>query len=388
MNESITLMTLLLQAVKRVPVQAIFDRDRYESRREALTGSKLLSVLTVYPLIKSRFLRGLVRALEDHTPVQAAVGGPVARNRLSNALAHYPVELMVQAWMLILQSYSGWVQQLGKKFAGVALIDASLIKLSLAAYSWAEYRQQSGAAKMHAVLEWARGIPQQLILTPGKVHDAHRQAEMNWVAGWTYVQDRGYVCFRRLAQIMTAGAHFVVRLKRGMRWSLLDRRPVPSQAQPSGLRRRSDWTVRFTGWSDVLLRIVSYQLPDGRLVRLLTDRFDLSALSVAQLYTERWKIENWWKWIKARLKVKEPLGRSQNALQLQIVAAFVTDLLLRAFKHSSGFTGSLYEFVSRCQELSLVPLADLIDNPFDRALHAIAHRLNRVHLGPLVAQPP
>jgi hypothetical protein len=29
-------------------------------------------------------------------------------------------------------------------------------------------------------------------------------------------------------------------------------------------------------------------LPDGKLIRVLTDRFDLSALSVAQLYKERW----------------------------------------------------------------------------------------------------
>lgn len=231
MGESITLMTLLLQALKRVPVQVIFDQDPYESRRDALKGSKLLWVLVAYQLIKSRFLRGLVRAIEEHTPLQTAVGGPVARHTLSNALAHYLVALMVEAWMLVLHTYGAWVQRLGKKFARLALIDASLIKLSLAAYWWAEYRSQSGAAKMHAVLEWAGDIPQQLILTPGKVHDAHRRAEMVWQAGWTYVQDRGYVCFRRLAQIMTAGAHFVVRLKRGMRWAIIERRPVPSEAQ-------------------------------------------------------------------------------------------------------------------------------------------------------------
>ena len=44
-------------------------------------------------------------------------------------------------------------------------------------------------------------------------------------------------------------------------------------------------------------------------------------------------------------KVKEPLGESENALPLQIVAAFVTDLALRAFKHCGGFKGTLYKFV-------------------------------------------
>lgn len=107
------------------------------------------------------------------------------------------------------------------------------------------------------------------------------------------------------------------------------------------------------------MRLVSYQLSDGKLIRVLTDRHDLSALSIAQLYKARWTIENWWRWLKRLYKVKEPLGRSENALPLQIVAALVTDLLLRVFKHGGGFKGSLYEFVTTCRDLSLVPLARL-----------------------------
>jgi hypothetical protein len=44
---------------------------------------------------------------------------------------------------------------------------------------------------------------------------------------------------------------------------------------------------------------------------------------------------------------------------------------LRAFKHSSGFTSSLYEFVSNCQEFSLVPLKEFINGILRRALETI-----------------
>jgi hypothetical protein len=90
------------------------------------------------------------------------------------------------------------------------------------------------------------------------------------------------------------------------------------------------------------------------------------------LYKERWTIENGWKWVKQRFKIKRPLGESENALPVQIVSAFVTDLLVRAFKHSSGFTSSLYEFVSNCQEFSLVPLKELANNALRRALETIS----------------
>jgi len=70
-------------------------------------------------------------------------------------------------------------------------------------------------------------------------------------------------------------------------------------------------------------------------------------------------IENWWKWIKKLYKVKQPLGRSEDALQVQLIATFVTDLLLRAFHSSSGFAKSLYQFVIDCQEFCLAPIASL-----------------------------
>jgi len=171
MSESITVLTLLLSALDRVHLQAIFDRDGYESRRRALPGARLVKVLVVYQMIRSEKRRGLTRAIAENTGLQAALGGTVALNPLSTALAQRAIEQRVEAWMLTWQVYGPWLERMGRKFARVAVVDASLIKLSLLAYSWAEYRQQRGAAKMHAVLEWARGIPQQLVVTPGKVHD-------------------------------------------------------------------------------------------------------------------------------------------------------------------------------------------------------------------------
>lgn len=382
MAESITLVSLMLHALKHVPVQEIFDRDPYESRRTALKGERLLHVLVAYQMVRQPGMRGLLRAVEEHAPLQDALGGPLARNTLANALLHRSVEQMEEAWMRVRCRYEDGVERLGKKFARIALVDSSLLKLSLAVYDWAEYRQASGAAKVHAVLEWQRRIPQQLVVTAGKVHDANRTIPMQWKAGWTYVQDRGYVSFARLAQTLASGAHFVVRLKQSMHWQVVARRPVPLGPH-GGVYLRGDQTVRLAGWPDVELRVVSYQLPDYRWVFVLTDRFDLTASSVARLYKERWKIEHWWKWMKAMLKIKQPLGESATALPLQLVAAFVTDLLWRVFKAFGHFPASLYEFVTRCQELSLVRLVDIADGALRQALDRI-----RSHLTHFSPPPP
>jgi hypothetical protein len=361
-TESLTLVTLLLYAIDRVNIQPIFDRDPYESRRHELKGSRLVKVLVFYQLIKDPTQRGLLRALDQLPDAQAALGGTLKRNTLSNALVQRDLDQIIEAWIVLLAHYRPYLEQTGKKFARIAAVDASLIKLSLAAYDWAKYRKQTGAAKITCVFDWVKGVPQQFVFTAsGKIHDLKATTEIAWCAGWTYLFDRGYFAFDLLTALLNIGAHFVLRFKDGVDFKIIERRLIPEFKLPAGIRAiTSDWTVILPGWDgDIILRLVSYRLTDGKLIRVLTDRHDLSALSVALLYKERWTIENWWRWLKRVYKIKEPLGRSENALPLQIVAAFVTDLLLRAFKHCGGFKGKLYEFVTTCRDLALVPIARL-----------------------------
>lgn len=361
-TESLTLVTLLLYAIDRVNIQPIFDRDPYESRRHELKGSRLVKVLVFYQLIKDPTQRGLLRALDQLPDAQAALGGTLKRNTLSNALVQRDLDQIIEAWIVLLAHYRPYLEQTGKKFARIAAVDASLIKLSLAAYDWAKYRKQTGAAKITCVFDWVKGVPQQFVFTAsGKIHDLKATREIAWCAGWTSLFDRGYFAFDLLTALLNIGAHFVLRFKDGVDFKIIERRLIPEFKLPAGIRAiTSDWTVILPGWDgDIILRLVSYRLTDGKLIRVLTDRHDLSALSVALLYKERWTIENWWRWLKRVYKIKEPLGRSENALPLQIVAAFVTDLLLRAFKHCGGFKGKLYEFITTCRDLALVPIARL-----------------------------
>lgn len=350
---------MLAYAIDRVNTQAIFDRDSYESRRKALSGSRLLKVLSLYQMLKTDSQRGLVRTSEQSQDFQEAIGGKLARNTLSNGIAQRDLEQMIEAWILILQHYVPYIGKMGKKFARIAAVDASLIKLSLQAFDWAKYRDKTGAAKITCVFDWVKGVPCQFVFTAsGKVHDMVATATIQWRADWTYLFDRGYFSFDLLTILINAGAHFVIRLKDRVDYRIRERHEIPDVNLPAGIKALlSDWTVVLPGWdSELILRLVSYQLTDGKLIRVLTDRHDLSALSIANLYKERWTIENWWKWLKQVYKVKEPLGLSENALPLQIVTAFVTDLLMRALKHCGGFKGNLYKFVDLCRDLLLSPL--------------------------------
>ena len=152
---------------------------------------------------------------------------------------------------------------MGKKFARIAAVDASLIKLSLQAFDWATYRRQTGAAKITCVLDWMRGVPQQFVFTAsGKVHDLQATIALHWCAGWTYLFDRGYFSFDLLTTLLEASAHFVMRCKLGVDYLVVKRYPVLEVKLPAGIQQiTSDWLVKLPGWdSEALLRLVSYKL--------------------------------------------------------------------------------------------------------------------------------
>ena len=54
-----------------------------------------------------------------------------------------------------------------------------------------------------------------------------------------------------------------------------------------------------------------------------------SAQEIADLYKQRWQIELFFKWVKQNLKVNTFIGRSENAVMIQVLVALITYLLLK-----------------------------------------------------------
>jgi len=78
-----------------------------------------------------------------------------------------------------------------------------------------------------------------------------------------------------------------------------------------------------------LRRRVLFRDATGKVYRFLTNRFDLPAWVVCEVYHRRWAVELFFRWIKSPLKVKRFIGRSRNAVWCQLCAALITFLLLK-----------------------------------------------------------
>ena len=245
----------------------------------------------------------------------------------------------------------------------VYALDSTMIDLCVSLFPWARFRSTKAAVKLHTLLDLRGPIPTMISISEGKQADVGVLDEIVLEPGAFYVMDRGYVDFRRLHRFVLAGAFFVTRAKAGLRLNRLESRPVD---ESTGVR--ADQSVWLTLDKSIKhypdrFRRVSYRDPEtGKSLVFLTNNFDLPALTIAQLYKCRWRVELFFKWVKQNLRIKHFFGTSDNAVKTQVWIAICVYVLVAILRKELGLEFSLSQIL---QILSVnvfeqVPLAELV----------------------------
>lgn len=225
----------------------------------------------------------------------------------------------------------------------VYALDASTIDLCLSVFPWARFRRTKGAVKLHTLLDLRGNIPSFVDITDGKVHDVNILDVLFIESGAIYLMDRGYLDFRRLYSIHQSGAFFIIPSKSNTKVRRLYSMPVDKTC---GLR--CDQIVVPTGfytkkdYPEKLRRIKFYDDEQKRHMVFLTNNFRLPALTIADLYRDRWKVELFFKWIKQHLRIKSFYGTSENAVKTQIWIAISVYVLVAIVKKQMQISMSLY----------------------------------------------
>jgi len=209
-------------------------------------------------------------------------------------------------------------------------IDGSLLEASVS-MRWADYSDTHHKAKVHVSFDLNRGVPRKLYLTDGK------GAERPFVPllleeGQTGVMDRGYQDHTRFDAWIDEGKHFVARIKKNTYWELLQERPfVPdtplfffAKVRLGDQAHRMEHPVYLVGFRN-----------RGKAYWVITDRDDLTAEQIAFIFSLRWEIERFFAWWKKHLKVYHLISRNPHGVLLQVLAGFITYLLLVLYFHQT-----------------------------------------------------
>ena len=229
----------------------------------------------------------------------------------------------------------------------ILVLDATSISVSINLFTWAEGKYERGAIKMHTLLNLRGAIPEFIWITDGKCHDSNALDWINFYANAIYLMDRAYVDFEALYRINNAGAFFVSRAKKTMQYEVIEQNFNIDET--TGLR--SDKTVLLTVakskklYPEKLRLVEFYNYINDELFVFLTNNFEVSALEVALLYQNRWKIEVFFKWIKQNLVIKKLWGHSVNAVKIHLWIAVIAYLLVAYIKQSIKSDYSIYELM-------------------------------------------
>ena len=277
------------------------------------------------------------------------IRGNVARNTLANANA-------TRDWRMycdFAQSLIGIARRLyAEEPLGIELkdtiyaLDATTIDLCLSVFPWAPFRSTKAAVKLHTLLDLRGSIPSFIFISDGKLHDVNILDHLTPEAGAFYVMDRAYIDFERLARLNDAGSFFVTRAKSNFKAQRRYSHPID---RATGLV--CDQTVLLTGFYsrkgfEAPLRRIKFNDPEtGKRFVFLTNNFALPALTIAQLYRMRWRVELFFKWIKQHLRIKAFFGTTENAVKTQIWIAVSVYVLVAILKKRLNHSASLYEML-------------------------------------------
>jgi hypothetical protein len=244
----------------------------------------------------------------------------------------------------------------------VYAFDSTTISLCLALFPWAKFRRRKAAIKLHTLIDIQGAIPSFIHISPGNEHDVTALDLLTIQTDAFYLMDKGYIDYRRLYRFTLAGAYFVSRLKDNAKYRVMRSRKVDKS-----LGLICDQTIRLTGDKAAtdhptdLRRVKFKDDQNNNVYEFLSNNMELKAITIANLYKLRWRVELFFKWIKQHLRIKVFYGTSENAVRVQTWTAISAYCLLAILRKQLNLKHDMHEMtqILRLHLFAKTPVIEL-----------------------------
>lgn len=276
----------------------------------------------------------------------------IRRSTLADANAARPAAVFAEAARALMAQAARRLRCQGEEV--LHLLDSTSLTLKGAGFdAWtrATRTRNTQGLKLHVL--YAEEVPLHHSITAPNVNDIDEGVKLSITPGALYVFDKGYCDYNWWQRIDAQGAQFVTRFKRNAALRVEAVRSIPEQS--SGIIL-NDEIVSFANrhprggrknhYHQPLRRISVARDGHDRPLVLATNDLDSPARLIAERYKQRWAIELFFKWIKQHLRIKRFLGRSENAVRIQILTALIAYLLLALYRHVQRYSGSLWTLLA------------------------------------------
>jgi len=350
----------ILEFIPRKTFQTIVDKYKGDPRTRSLTWWDQMLALIFCQLSGRSSLRDIVTSFNSQQTRHYHLGtNIICRSSLAEANQKRPVEIFQETFSYLLNQVN---DQLPKRDAKemVRLIDSTTISLNINQFKWAEFRKNKGGLKLHTVYDPVAEVPVYFEMTNAKVNDRKALDSMPIESGTTYVIDRAYNDYQWYYSLTEQGCSFVGRMKKDAVYEVVKVRKTEGENIVSDeVIRLSSKQAKKDCPTD-LRRVTFYREEDEKTLVFITNDLVRSATEIAELYKQRWQIELFFKWIKQNLKIKKFLGRSENAVLIQVLTALISYLLVKLVKLKNKAKLSLQE-ITRLISINIMQRRSLFE---------------------------
>lgn len=349
---SITIFQELLQGLPRgVFAKAVRERNADKYVKKFFHWDHLVAMLYAQ-LSSASDLRALEIGFNNHASHHYHLGtDQVKRTTLAKANETRCDAVFSDVATWLMGRVSSSVRAESKEL--MYLLDSTSITLKgreFDAWTLENRNRNTQGIKMHVLIDAMTQAPDWHSFSAANVNDVELVGDIPLRSGALYVFDKGYCDYNWWHRIDQAGSRFVTRFKRNAAVEVLEERKVAVEHSDIVL---SDQIVTFKNKSSAgkknayyghkLRRIVIARPDKPSPMVIATNDMLSTAEEIAQRYKERWGIEMFFKWVKQHLKIKKFLGRSENAVRIQLLTALISYLLIALHKQRHAIKATLWE---------------------------------------------
>ena len=204
------------------------------------------------------------------------------------------------------------------------IIDSSTLPLNLTNHKWASFRKTKAGVKLQlrlVFMEKGTSYPEKAVITMEKEHDRGQLEVTVDDKECMYVFDRGYLDYERFDRMTDEGYFFLSRLRKNAVVHAVYDFKLPDHTAVLSDQMVLIGTTQNR--AENYFRLIKVIDSKGNELHLITNRFDLRAEEISEMYKSRWAIELFFKWIKQHLSIKKFYGQSEWAIHNQVFIALI-----------------------------------------------------------------
>ena len=204
--------------------------------------------------------------------------------------------------------------------------------------------KKKGGIKVHSVIHANEGVPCDVRFTSAATNDSLMLAPSYYQQNEIVAMDRAYIDYGKFEEMTDRNVVYVTKMKKNLKYEVLE--DCMDMNADGKMEYREQVVVFRKEGINHIARIITYvdikekrngrgeKATTAKLVRLLTNDFDMPLETIVEIYRRRWQIESLFKQIKQNFPLRYFYGESANAIKIQIWVTLIANLLISLLQSS------------------------------------------------------